>query len=110
MSEREILRECLFISFNRKELCNKLLVFYNSLKKRISPDFPKEEKAQQVFEAAVGLKAAFKELKGDDFTNYYLHAATDHLPDQIRECYIDVFEASGCAIEHLHKDIKQCLL
>ena len=89
-----------------KSLADALLEFFNALKTRCSETYDRTSKAQSVRQKALRLKVSFKAVKGDDFTCYYLHAAEAHLPAQILESDFDVFEASGCAIEHLHKSVK----
>ena len=60
--------------------------------------------------AVLQIRDSLKAFQGNEFVNYYLHCAIHHLPDQIRDCPVDVFDASGCALEHLHKDVKRTLL
>ena len=84
--------------------------FYNVLKVRAFDASERARKVEIVFTAAKGIRDALKCLQGNEFVNYYLHCAIHHLPDQIRECAVDVFDASGCALEHMHKDVKRTLL
>ena len=87
-----------------------LLNFFNAVKARESVNHTREAKAESVRQKANSIAQAFKSMKGDDFISYYLHAAVAHLPTQILECPVDVFDASGCAIEHLHKGVKHSFL
>ena len=87
-----------------------MVEFYNLLKVRAFDAGARARKAEMVCGAAKGLRDALKVFQGNEFVNYYLHCAIHHLPDQIRECPVDVFDASGCALEHLHKDVKRTLL
>jgi hypothetical protein len=87
-----------------------MVEFYNILKTRAFDQATRSEKADKVCEAGKGIRDALKNFQGNEFVNYYLHCAMHHLPEQIRECPIDVFDASGCALEHLHKDVKRTLL
>ena len=70
----------------------------------------KNVKAREVAEAARGLRSELTAFRGNEFVNCYLHCAIAHLPEQIRMCPVDIFDASGCAIEHLHIDVKRNLL
>ena len=87
-----------------------MLAFYNCLKKRAFSQDDRNSKAADVESAAVSIRNSLKEFQGNEFVNYYLHCAIAHLPEQIRESPVDVFDASGCALEHLHKDVKRTLL
>ena len=84
--------------------------FYNRVKKRAFTQCERSTKAVEVRQAAFAIRDALKAFHGNEFVNYYLHCAMHHLPDQILQCPVDVFDASGCALEHLHKDVKRTLL
>ena len=94
----------------RNSLSTKMLSFYNRLKTRALDVQEKNVKAREVAEAARGLRSELTAFRGNEFVNYYLHCAIAHLPEQIRMCPVDIFDASGCAIEHLHIDVKRNLL
>ena len=96
--------------FCRNNLSGKMLAFYNRLKHRAGSESERCMKAQDVHAAAVDIRSCLRDFKGNEFVNYYLHCAIAHLPEQIRNCAVDVFDASGCALEHLHKDVKKTLL
>ena len=104
---RVLLRLCVMC---RNSLSSKMLDFYNRLKKRALTVEEKELKAQEIGNAARGLRSELTSFRGNEFVNYYLHCAIAHLPDQIRKCPVDIFDASGCAIEHLHINVKKTLL
>ena len=87
-----------------------MLDFYNRLKIRAFTQEEKNSKAKDVEGAARLLRTELTAFRGNEIVNYYLHCAIAHLPDQIRNCPVDVFDASGCAIEHLHVDVKRTLL
>jgi hypothetical protein len=87
-----------------------MLEFYNRLKTRALTAHDKEDKARAVESAARNLRSELTQFRGNEFVNYYLHCAIAHLPDQIRNCPVDIFDASGCAIEHLHIEVKRSLL
>ena len=87
-----------------------MVEFYNLLKTRAFDQATRSVKADNVCEAGKGIRDALKNFQGNEFVNYYLHCAIHHLPEQIRECPVDVFDASGCTLEHLHKDVKRTLL
>ena len=99
----------LYILF-RKSVTSKMVDFYNRLKTRAQTQSEKNIKADDIRQAAKDIRDALKASHGNEIVNYYLHCAICHLPDQIRECAVDVFDASGCALEHLHKDVKRTLL
>ena len=87
-----------------------MLEFYNRLKHRAFTDEDREAKALDIEKKARAIRDALTDFRGNEFVNYYLHCAIHHLPAQIRLCPVDVFDASGCALEHLHKDVKKTLL
>ena len=87
-----------------------MLDFYNRLKTRALSVPEKNEKAHFVEISARNLRSELTKIRGNDFVNYYLHCAIAHLPDQLRNCPVDIFDASGCAIEHLHIEVKRSLL
>ena len=87
-----------------------MLDFYNCLKKRALSQDDRNAKAVEVLSAALSIRNSLTQFQGNEFVNYYLHCAISHLPEQIRDCPVDVFDASGCALEHLHKDVKRTLL
>ena len=87
-----------------------MLNFYNLLKKRALNPAERQQKANFIESAAKEIRSSLTEFRGNEFVNYYLHCAIHHLPEQIRRCVVDVFDASGCALEHLHKDVKKTLL
>ena len=87
-----------------------MVEFYNRLKKRAFSEAERSMKAVEIRQAAVAIRDALKTFHGNEFVNYYLHCAIHHLPAQIIQCPVDVFDASGCALEHLHKDVKRTLL
>ena len=87
-----------------------MLDFYNRLKHRAFTPDEREAKAVDIEKQAKAIRNALTEFRGDEFVNYYLHCAMFHLPTQIRQCPVDVFDASGYALEHLHKDVKKTLL
>ena len=95
---------------DRNNLSSKMLAFYNTLKTRAFTQDDRNHKAEEVKSAALLIRDSLKEFQGNEFVNYYLHCAIHHLPNQIRDCPVDVFDASGCALEHLHKDVKRTLL
>jgi hypothetical protein len=100
----------LYFFHRRNSLNGKMLCFYNRLKHMAATEAERCAKAQEVHAAAVDIRNSLRDFKGNEFVNYYLHCAIAHLPDQIRGSVVDVFDASGCALEHLHKDVKKSLL
>jgi hypothetical protein len=91
-------------------LCDKMLVFYNRLKTRAFTTAEKVQKADDVCDAARAIRAALIGIQGNEVVNYYLHCAIVHLPEQIRLLPVDIFDASGCALEHAHIEVKRTLL
>ena len=94
----------------RKFVTSRMIDFYNRLKLRAQSQTERNAKADDIRRGAQEIRDALKSCHGNEFVNYYLHCAICHLPDQIRDCPVDVFDASGCALEHLHKDVKRTLL
>ena len=59
----------------------------------------RDEKADTVKSLALVFRDEMCELV-QEYATYYLHGLVHHLPDQIRECPVDVMDASGSGIEH----------
>ena len=94
----------------RKELCDLLIDFVNVTKKRITVGFSRQDKAAAVKHSAFALMERIRLVESDEFVNYYIHCAFFHLPDQILRCPIDVNDASGASIEHIHQPVKRAFL
>ena len=59
---------------------------------------------------ALALMEQIRILESDEFVNSYIHCAVFHLPDQILRCPIDVNDASGASIEHIHQPVKRAFM
>ena len=62
-------------------------------------------KAESVRNAALKLQRELTHFKCDEVVTYYVHAAVHHLPAQIKDCVVDIVDASGSAIELANKSV-----
>ena len=86
-----------------------MVAFFNAVKVRCSSTYSREQKATEVQLKAEALLDMFVCFEGKESVNYYLHSAFHHLPDQIRQCPIEIDDASGCCIEHAHQSVKRAI-
>ena len=94
----------------RKRICDLLVGFINATRQRTNPEFDRATKAALVKNSAFSLMEEIRTLESDELVNYYLHCAYFHLPDQILRCPIDVNDASGASIEHIHQPVKRAFM
>ena len=80
------------------------------MRKRACVGFSRAEKAETVKRCAFALMEEIRILESDELVNYYIHCAYFHLPDQILRCPIDVNDASGASIEHIHQPVKRAFM
>ena len=105
---------CVCVPASRKILSNSVIAFFNVLKQRVGNEpggfSSRNDKAEAVKRTAGALLDDFTKFQCEESVNYYLHCAFHHLPDIVRECPIEVDDASGCCIEHAHQSVKRAML
>ena len=107
------LRSCLTYLSYRKILSDAVINFFNTVKQRVGEPGgfqTRADKADAVKVKAGLLLDEFTKIQCEESVNYYLHLAFHHLPDAVRECPIEVDDASGCCIEHAHQTVKRAMM
>ena len=80
------------------------------MRQRSRATYSRQNKASDVKRCAYALMQEIRTVESDEFVNYYIHCAFFHLPDQILRCPIDVNDASGGSIEHIHQPVKRSFM
>ena len=66
----------------------------------------RNQKADTVKSLAIVFRDELLQLV-QEYSTYYLHGLVHHLPDQIRECPVDVMDGSGSGIEQINQYTKR---
>ena len=83
------------------------IAVWNTLRKRANSPAEAEAKAVELERGGRAMFSAWGAWAGRDALKYYLHALAFHIPNQIRSCPCDPFDASGSAIEKHNQVVKR---